>query len=148
MKKLIIAGLLMPFIGLAASVSITDVSPYTGGFSATGGASGDSLSISLENGVNLWGGSVGAWNVDTQTTSGEHTLTATASDEGGSVSASQTFIVPSRGSVNPCQIDGTCPNFGIFAPRVDMNAVAPTWRYVNPGQEGCPAFFTMRCIIR
>src|SRR3990167_10643746 len=109
MKKLIIAGLLMPFIGLAASVSITDVSPYTGGFSATGGASGTSLSISLENGINLWGGSVGAWHVDTQTTSGEHTLTATASDEDGSASESRTFIVSFIGSVYPFQIDETLP---------------------------------------
>ena len=150
MKKYIIAlSLLLPFGAFASSVSISGVSVSGNSFTGNGSASytgGDTLSVSLDGANLLSGGTDTSWSVSGNTSAGKHTLTANV----GGASDSRDFTLGQGGGLAPCQIDKTCPHFGFFAPRVYMEDLGsvPTWRYLNPGQEGCPAFFTQKCIIR
>ena len=152
MKKIISLGiisLLLPFMALASTVSIGDVSTSGNSFTGNGTASytgGDTLSVTLDSLSLISGSTATTWDITGNTTSGLHTLTASV----GSESASREFRVSGGGGLSPCQIDGTCPHFGQYAPRVWMQdlGIVPTWRYVNPGEEGCPRFFTQKCIVR
>ena len=151
MKKLIISLLLLPLGAFASSVSIGDVSTSGNVFTANGSASytgGDTLSVVLDTLSLISGSTATTWDITGNTTFGFHTLTASVGGE----SASREFRVGGSGGggLSPCQIEGTCPHFGQSAPRVwmeDLN-VAPAWHYVQPGEEGCPVFFTQRCIVR
>ncbi len=152
MKKIIIAVSLslLPFMAMASSVSIGDVSSSGNTYTANGSAGytgGDTLSVTLDSLSLISGSTATTWDVTGDTTSGLHTLTASV----GSESASREFRVSGGGGgLSPCQIDGTCPRFGQYAPRVWMQdlGIAPSARYVNPGEEGCPAFFKMKCLVK
>ena len=160
MKKLIaLSLLLLPSLVLAADAGVTIDSFTVDGatINSTGTVTYEGLLTLLT--VQIDGSNViqrtqsqpvEDWSVSERVSGGFHTLTAILSrqDGGNERSTSREFRTAFGGGLSPCQVDGVCPNFGMFAPRVPNQNEVPKFRYVNPGEEGCPAFFTQRCLIK
>ena len=122
---------LLPLMAFAADlVSISGVQTNANGTAITSGNSVYDTAIqtsgSFDDG-SVQNSTAANWSfTQTGLRSGEHTFQAT----NGTASQSLTFRMPSNeGGLRACQIDGTCPNFGLSAPQIPTQN--PTKSAVN-----------------
>lgn len=120
MKKLIVISLLLPFLTFAAdSVEITGISSRANGTAIASGSSVYDTSTETEGLFNSNSvGTTGATNWTFETSglkSGQNSFEAKV----GGMSVSINFSVPSNeGGLRSCQIDGSCPTYGLSAPTI------------------------------
>ena len=157
MKNIIRVSLglvLLPLLSLAAvSTSVSPVEIQKAGhqpLTFTGSSVYDetftTTSATLD-GADLGGTDATSWSFSSERIApGEHTITSKVDGVTSSVSFKIKVL---EGGFNPCQTEGTCPNFGLFAPQIPNQNEKPKFLHLEPGQGECPVWFPRSgCTVR